>query len=51
METGSTEHCKGSGRPMTATTGENAPIFEEFVCSQKDEPGAHNSIRQIAPRI
>ena len=50
-ETGSTERCKGSGRPVTATTEENASIFEELVCSQEDEPGTHNSIRQIAPRI
>ena len=50
-ETGSTERRKGSGQPVTATTEENASIFEELVCSQKDEPGTHNSIRQIAPRI
>ena len=50
-ETGSTERCKGSGRPVTATTEENASIFEELVCSQEDEPGTHNSIRQIAPWI
>ena len=51
METGSTERRKGSDQPMTATTEKNASIFEEFVCSQEDEPGTHNSIRQIAPRI
>ena len=50
-ETGSTERRKGSGRPVTATTEENASIFEELVCSQEDEPGTHNSIRQIAFRI
>ena len=50
-ETGSTERRKGSGRPVTAKTEENASIFEELVCSQEDEPGTHNSIRQIAPRI
>ena len=50
-ETGSTERRKGSGRPVTATTEENASIFEELVCSQEDEPGTHNSIRQITPRI
>ena len=50
-ETGSTERRKGSGRPVTATTEENASIFEELVCSQEDEPGTHNSIRQIASRI
>ena len=50
-ETGSTERRKGSGRPVTATTEENASIFEELVCSQEDEPGTHNSIRQIAPWI
>ena len=43
-ETGSTEHRK-------ETTEENASIFEELVCSQEDEPGTHNSIRQIALRI
>ena len=50
-ETGSTERRKGSGRPVTATTEENASIFEELICSQEDEPGTHNSIRQITPRI
>ena len=46
-ETGSTERREGSGRPVTATTEENASIFEE----QEDELGTRNSIRQIAPRI
>ena len=50
-DTGSTEHRKGSGRPVTATTEENVPIFEELVCSQEDEPGTDYYIRQIAPRI
>ena len=44
-ETGLTERRKGSGRTITATTEENASIFEEFVCSQEDEPATHNSIR------
>ena len=46
----STERRKGSGRPVTSTTEEKALIFEELVCSQEDEPGTHNSIRQIQPR-
>ena len=50
-ETGSTERRKGSGRPVIATTEEKASIFEELICSQEDEPGTHNSIRQITPRI
>ena len=50
-ETGSTERRKGSNRPITATTEENTSVVEELVCSQEDEPGTHNSIRQIAPRI
>ena len=50
-ETGSTDRRKGSKLPVTATKKESASIFEEFVCSQEDEPGTHNSIRQIAPRI
>ena len=50
-EAGSTERRKGSGRPVTATTEENASIFEELVCSHEDEPGTHNSITQVAPRI
>ena len=29
-ETGLTKHCKGSSRPVTATTEENASIFEEL---------------------
>ena len=50
-ETESTERRKGSDRPVTGTTEENASIFEELVCLQEDEPGTHSSIRQIAPRI
>ena len=50
-ETGSTERCKGSGRPVKATTEKNASIFDEFVCSQEDEPGIPNSIRQISKTI
>ena len=50
-ETRLTERCKGSAQPVTATTEENMSIFEELVCSQEDEPGTHNSIRQIAPQI
>ena len=50
-KTGSTECRKRSGRPVTATTEENVSIFEELVCSQEDESGTHNSIKQIAPRI
>ena len=42
-ETGLTEYHKGSGRPVTATTGENASIFEELVCSQDNEPGTHET--------
>ena len=50
-ETGSTERRKESGQSVTATTEENASIFQELVCSQEDEAGTHNSIRQIAPWI
>ena len=50
-ETGSTKSHKGSGQPITATTKENVSIFEELVCLQEDQPGTHNSIRQIAPWI
>ena len=47
-ETGSSGRLRGSDRPITATTEENASIFEELVCSLEDKPGTHNS---IAPRI
>ena len=50
-ETGSRERPKGNSRPNTATTEENASIFEKLVCWQEDEPGTHNSITQIAPWI
>ena len=50
-ETRSTEHRKGSGRTVTPTTEENASSFEELFCSHEDEPGTHNFIRQITPRI
>ena len=50
-DTGSKERLKGKGRPVTAITEENASIFEELLCSQEDEPGTHNSIRQIALRM
>ena len=36
---------KGSGRLVTATTEENASIFEKLVCAQEDEPGTNNSVR------
>ena len=42
-ETGLTEYHKGSDQPVTATTGENASIFEELVCSQDNEPGTHQT--------
>ena len=38
------EGRKGSGRPVTAPTEENASICEKLVCLQEDEPGTHNSI-------
>ena len=50
-DTWSTERRKGSCRPVTTTTEENASIFEELVCSREDEPDTHNSMGQIAPRI
>ena len=50
-EIGSTERRKGSGQSVTATTEENASIFEELVYSQEDEPGTHNPIKQMAPWI
>ena len=50
-DTGSTERRKGSCRPVTTTTEENASIFEELVCSREDEPDTHNSMGQITPRI
>ena len=50
-ETGSTERRKRSDRPITATAEEIASILEELVRWQEDEPGTHNSIRQITPRI
>ena len=36
---------------VTTTTEESASTFEEVVCSQENEPGTHNSVRQIAPLI
>ena len=50
-ENWSIERRKGGGQPVTATTEENASIFEELVCLQEDEPGKHKPIRQIAPLI
>ena len=51
MKTGLTERRKGSSRPVATIIEENASFFDDLVCSQEDEPGTHNSIRQIAPRI
>ena len=50
-ETGSTDRKKGSGRPITATTEENADLVEEPICSQEEQPGSHSSLRQIAPQL
>ena len=50
-ETGSTERLKGSDRPISATTEENASIFEDLVCLPEAEPGTHNFVMKIAPQI
>ena len=50
-ETELTECRKGSTQPVTATKEGNVSIFEELICLQEDEPGTHNSIKQIASQI
>ena len=47
-ETGSGERREGSGRPISATTDENADECEELAQSQDAEPGTHFTIREIA---
>ena len=47
-QTGSTDHMKGSGRPVTTMTDENLCQVEQLCQSQEDKPGSHKSQRQTA---
>ena len=40
-----------SGRPITATTDENAELVEELICSQEDFPGTQKSPREIVRNV
>ena len=51
VETGSMERKKGSGRPTTATTEENADATEDLICSQEEQPGTHVAPRAIKRRL
>lgn len=46
--TGSTERKKGIGRPKSARTPENIEIVEELILSQEDNPGSHQTPREIS---
>lgn len=48
---GTMERQKGSGRPVSVTTKENEEAVEELICSQEDEPGTHQSPRNIAEHL
>ena len=50
-QTGSMDRKKGSGRPCTAVTDENAEQVEEMICSQEDNPGSHVKPRDIADSL
>ena len=50
-QTGSIARKKGSGRPTTVCTEENAALVDELLCSQDDQPGTHLSQRKIAQRL
>lgn len=49
--TESMDRKKGSGRPKTATTEENADATEELICSQEEQPGTHVAPRGIKRRL
>jgi inhibitor of nuclear factor kappa-B kinase subunit alpha len=46
--TGSAKRMPGSGRPRSARTSTNIAAVEELVLSQDDQPGTHQSVREIA---
>ena len=46
--TGTTNRQKGSGRPRSTRTAENAKAVEDLVLSQEDKPKTHHSVRMIA---
>ena len=50
-ETGSIGRKPGSGRPRTASTEDNKARVEDLIASQEDQPGSHQSQRQIAHNL
>ena len=50
-KTGSFHRRRGSGRPRTAATTDNAEQVESLVLSQEDMPQTHRTQRQIAREI
>ena len=46
--TGTTDRKPGSGRPITASTDENAAAVEDLILSQEDAPSSHVPPRKIA---
>ena len=49
--TGSVERKVGSGRPRSASTVENQAAVLDLVLSQEDNPGTHQTIREIEREI
>ena len=50
-DTGEWTRKSGSGRPVIASTEENADATEDLIQSQEDEEGSHVSIRDIAKHL
>ena len=42
-QTGTTDRKKGSGRPKSIRTEENASAVEELILSQENKPQTHNT--------
>ena len=51
VQTGTTDHAKGSGRPRTARTADNITEVGDLVASQEDQPGTHQSQRKISRKL
>ena len=50
-QTGEITRRKGSGRPKSARTEENIEDVEGLILSQEDQPGTHQTPRQIARQL
>jgi len=50
-QTGTVDRKPGSGKKRSTRTVENVQLVEGLALSQKNKPGTHRSVRQIATEI